>query len=406
MLKLLSSILILLPFCSYNQGFQVALQGQAQQGMASAGTALLQDASYIFYNPGIGAFYNKSEINIGGTAVFSKILFEDQNSHTFNRSNSPIGTPFSAYGVYQRHELSNLKVGFGIYTPFGSTVSYEDGWVGRFALTRLELKAIFFQPTISYRVNDYIGIGAGLVYSIGSVNLQKDIPVVDENGVYGKAELQGKAKGFGYNIGVFIRASERLKIGLDYRSQVDMSIEKGEAIFTVPSGLASSFPSGTFTSSLPLPKIISCGMAYNLTEKTEFSSEVNFGGWKSYDTLAFDYQQNTSSLVDTKSARMYKNSYVIRLGAQYKLNPSLSLRFGSSYGVTPVQNGYLTPETPDANRISVTAGFGYKLTSKMVLNMSILYTSLQREDTNIETQLSGIYRTNVIATGFSFAYNF
>ena len=143
-----------------------------------------------------------------------------------------------------------------------------------------------------------------------------------------------------------------------------------------------------------------------MTEKTELSSEVNFGGWKSYDTLAFDYQQNTSSLVDTKSARMYKNSYVIRLGAQYKLNPSLSLRFGSSYGVTPVQNGYVTPETPDANRISITTGFGYKLNSKLVLNMSILCTNLKREDTNIETQLSGIYRTNVIATGFSFAYNF
>jgi long-chain fatty acid transport protein len=35
-----------------SQGFQVNLQGQKQQGMASAGTALIQDASALFFNPG------------------------------------------------------------------------------------------------------------------------------------------------------------------------------------------------------------------------------------------------------------------------------------------------------------------------------------------------------------------
>lgn len=34
-----------------SQGFQVNLQGQKQQGMASAGSALIQDASALFFNP-------------------------------------------------------------------------------------------------------------------------------------------------------------------------------------------------------------------------------------------------------------------------------------------------------------------------------------------------------------------
>jgi long-chain fatty acid transport protein len=406
MIKFLLYFLLCMPFTFLAQGYQVALQGQVQQGMASAGTAFLQDASYVFYNPGAGAFYNKSEVNVGGTPVFSRILFEDRNSHATNRSNSPMGTPFCAYGVYQQKETSKFKLGMGIYTPFGSTVSYEDGWIGRFALTRLELKAIFFQPTLSYKVNKYLGIGAGFVYAIGSVNLQKDIPVIDANGTYGKAELSGKAKGYGFNVGIFIQATEKCRVGLDYRSQVDMDIKLGTATFTVPSGLAANFPSGSFTSSLPLPKVISLGLAYKLSPKLEITSDVNFAGWKAYDTLAFDYEMNTTSLLDTKSARMYKNSFVMRLGAQYKLNKFLALRAGVAYGLTPVQNGYVTPETPDANRVTFTTGFGYAINTKLIFNMSLLYTHLKREDTNLETNLSGIFKTNVLAPGFSFAYTF
>ncbi|KAK6019997.1 hypothetical protein OSTOST_14355, partial [Ostertagia ostertagi] len=71
-------------------------------------------------------------------------------------------------------------------------------------------------------------------------------------------------------------------------------------------------------------------------------------GWKAYDTLAFDYEKNTTSLMDTKSARI--------LGGQYKITETFALRLGIAYGITPVQDGYMTPETPDANRINYTIG--------------------------------------------------
>ena len=91
-------------------------------------------------------------------------------------------------------------------------MQWEEGWTGRFALTRLELKAIYFQPSVSYRINDKIGIGAGFVYATGKVNLQKDIPVIDNNGKYGHAELDGKANGLGFNLGVYFNATKKLSV--------------------------------------------------------------------------------------------------------------------------------------------------------------------------------------------------
>lgn len=390
----------------FSQGFQVNFQGQKQQGMGGAGNALPVDAASVFFNPGSVSFLKENSVNIGFTPTFANTLFEDANTTSIGRTNSPMGTPFSTYAVYRKNEESKFFYGLGIYTPFGSTIQYEDGWTGRFALTKLQLKSIFIQPTLSYKLNDKIGIGAGCVYTIGNVNLQKDIPVQDADGNYGHAELDGKASGFGYNVGLFVQATEKLNIGLSYRSQVNMEVAEGTATFTVPSSLSTNFPSGTFSSALPLPQVATLGLAYKLNDKLAFALDVNYVGWKAYDTLAFDYAQNTASLIDTKSARNYKNTVAFRLGANYAFTEKFDARLGLAYGLTPVQNGYVTPETPDANRINYTAGLGYKIGDHFQLDASVFFTHLKRTDTNLETNLSGTFTTNVIAPGLAIIYKF
>ena len=81
-----------------------------------------------------------------------------------------------------------------------------------------------------------------------------------------------------------------------------------------------------------------------------------------------------------------KNTIAIRTGAQYKLTTKIAARLGFAYGITPVQNGYVTPETPDANRINYTAGLGYELGKHFKLDASFLFT------TNFILDLSEIIR--------------
>lgn len=409
MKKICILLLAALSFGSKNslaQGYQVNFQGQKQQGMASAGTALPQDGSSLFFNPGSSVFLKRSSVNVGFTPVFANILFEEANTQLEARTNSPMGTPFSFYALYKPEEESKLAYGLAVYTPFGSTVQWEDGWMGRFALTRLQLRSIFFQPTVSYKLNERIGIGAGFVFCTGKVNLQKDIPVMDSTGTYGSAELSGSAIGFGANAGIYFKANDQLSFGLTYRSQVNMTVEEGQASFSVPSSLEPNFPNGTFSSSLPLPQVLSFGVAYEPMDKLKMVFDINYVGWKAYDTLAFDYAQNTASLLDTRSARRYENSFSFRLGAQYMLTESWAIRLGAAYGMTPVQDGYVTPETPDGNRISYTFGTGYKLGDHFEFDASVLITKVRRTDTNLETNLSGTFTTIAVAPGLSLIYNF
>lgn len=404
--KLLVFIFLTTPALMSSQGFQVNLQGQKQQGMGGAGTALMQDATSLFFNPGGASFVHGNSVNLGVTPTIARGAYMDAATNQVSRTNSPVSTPFAAYGIFELKDSSKLKLGLAVYTPFGSTVQWEDNWTGRFALTRLVLRATFYQPTVSYRINNKIGIGAGFVYASGKVNLQKDIPVIDQNGNYGHAELNGKASGYGFNAGIYFKPIEKLSIGLTYRSQINMKVNSGQATFRVPASLAANFPDGKFSSSLPLPNVTTLGFAYNINSKLDVALDINYVGWKAYDTLSFDYENNTTSLIDTKSARMYKNTFAFRGGAQYKINTNFSARFGLAYGITPVQNGYVTPETPDANRINYTAGIGYELGKHLKIDASFLFTHLERKDTNLETNLSGTFKTNVCAPGISIGYKF
>jgi long-chain fatty acid transport protein len=152
--------------------------------------------------------------------------------------------------------------------------------------------------------------------------------------------------------------------------------------------------------------VLTVASAFKLSEKWNFALDINAIGWKAYDTLGFDYAQNTTSLVDTRSARRYKNTLAFRTGAQFQLNKIIALRAGIAFGMSPVQSGYVTPETPDANRLNYTAGFSAKIGSHFALDASVLFTHIERTDTNFETNLSGKFTTNVLAPGLAIIYQF
>jgi long-chain fatty acid transport protein len=401
---LLVLIGVLLSYQTIAQGFQVNFQGQKQQGMGLAGTALFQDASTLFYNPGSVAFSNENSVNVGVTPIFANVLYVDSATQNGYRTQNPVGTPFQAYALFQIKDSAALKFGLAVYTPFGSTVQWENAWIGRFAITRLSLRAIFIQPTVSYRINQRLGIGGGFVLSTGGVTLQRDLPIQFDNGDFANATLAGSAQGFGFNLGIHVNATDKLSVGLNYRSGIRMKVSDGEAQFNVPESLSENFPDGTFASSLPLPQVTTLGLAYKFNEKLSTVFDINFVGWSTYDTLAFDYANNTASLQDTKSPRNYKNIFAFRAGASYQLTDAFCFRVGGGYGLSPVRSGYVTPETPDANRFYGTMGLGYTMSKRLVVDASLFYTQLQRADTNLETNLSGTFFTKAIAPGFSIIY--
>lgn len=361
MRKILLLAFALIPVFAFSQGFQVNLEGEKQIGMGHTGTGLAQDGAAVFFNPGAVAMLPENYLQAGISPLVFKSVFNPSGTNEQDHTASKVATPFTFYGAWGP-KSSRWKLGLGVYTPFGGLTDWGTSWTGKYVLESLNLKAIYFQPTLSIKITDYLSVGGGFVYNHGSVDLTQAIPLGSTSGQDGQADLNGSGHGTGWNAGIYLKAGPKLTIGLTHRSQVNTTIANGNATFTVPASVQANFPQpNTFSSTIPLPATNSIGFGFYPTQKLTLALDVNLVNWNVYKVLAFDYAKNTAALQDTYSQRNYKNAVSMRLGGQYKVKDNLAVRLGGGYATTAVQDGYVTPEAPDANRIYFTGGLGYKL---------------------------------------------
>lgn len=406
MRKTLLLLLACMPFAVFAQGFQVNLEGQKQIGMGHTGTGLLLDGSSVFFNPGAVAKLSQNYIQGGISPLWFKSAFVPTGSNVQYNTADKVAPPFNVYAVWGPKN-ARWKAGIGVYTPFGGLTDWGNAWAGKYVLESLDLKTIFFQPTFSYKISDVISVGAGFVYNHGSVNLKRAIPLAGNNSAQGEAELKGGGNGYGWNAGVFIDTKKGLTIGVTHRSKVVTKLNDGDALFTVPNGVKANFPSpNTFSAQLPLAATTSIGFGYTPAAKWLIALDANYVQWDVYKALAFDYGQNTATLQDTYSPRNYKNAVSLRAGVQYKASNMFTVRAGGGYASTPVRDGYVTPEVPDANREFYTAGLTYTASKHFDVDLSFEYEHLgSRTQTNIESQLSGTFKSNVYIPGIALVYH-
>lgn len=405
MKRVLFSLIFFFPALLFAQGFQVNLQGQKQSAMAGAGSALILDESTVFFSPGAMSMVSHNAISGGINPLRFESAFNRTGSNLTERVRNKIAMPFAAYALWGPNE-AKWKIGLGVYTPFGGLVDWGSSWSGKYALGSLDLRAIFVQPTFSFRLTDRLGIGIGFVYNTGQVDLQRALPFSFSDGRDAHMQLKGSGKGYGWNGGLYYSIPDLMSISLVHHSKVLTKLEKGDAVFTVPSSMKSSFPVGnTFNAQLPLPSITTLGLGFPINEKISIAVDASFVNWNVYKELAFDFAENTPLLMDTHSKRNYRSSGSVKVGVQHKTTDRLTVRAGTAYVMTPIRDGYVTPETPDANRFILSMGVGYELSFNWELNVSLLYEDIQsRTQTNLETGLSGTFKTHVYAPGVSIGY--
>lgn len=389
-------------------GFQLNLQGLRQLAMGGTGAAHVWDASTIFYNPaGISQLEGfQAYASVVGVNPSMKYIQTPATSYSYEGVNKWF-TPFNVYVGGPIKKDSKLGVGLSVNTPFGSGTEWPDDWAGRYLSRQIDLMSVFIQPSVSYKINEMFSVGGGFVYSFGNVKLRQAMPVQFQDGSDGEARLKGNANGMGYNLGLYVKPISSLEVGLTYRSQVKMSVKKGDAEFTVPASLSTAFPNTHFSASLPLPSVVSLGLSYELTANLRVQAEVNYVNWKAYDTLKFDYVDNTPQLEDTKAPRLYANRAAFRLGAHYQIGNKVEAMIGGAYDPSPVVDNYVSPELPDANRLVGSFGVGYKPLEKMSILAAVEFvTSQKREAWYAPGNFGGKYQSKAFNIGLGVSYNF
>ena len=399
-------------------GFQVYLPSQQSIGMGGVGVGLSMEQAAQFLNPGAMAMLRRNGVQLGVSATFARLAFRPASGGEPRQLDNTTVTPFNLYASFGPKE-GKFRAGISVYTPFGSTLRYEKGWEGRFSLTEITLRAIYVQPTFAYALTPQLSVGAGLmILTTGSVNLQRAIALPSAEG---SIELDGTTKtGFGVNAGIFFKPSDKLSVGVSYRSKIDAKVVGGtvKVVNPIPA-LQGRFVGDKFDATLPLPATYNIGLGLMPTDKLTIGLDANLTQWSAYRALRFDFSKDgqpaqVGNGTFSESKRSYQDALTFRLGGQYKVTDKLALRLGTAFDFSPVKDGYVTPETPDGDRVIGTAGVGYNITENFGVDASFMFQAiLKRTQTEADLlnngttdRVAGTYRTNISIPGIGLRYNF
>ncbi|MCW9037767.1 outer membrane protein transport protein [Altibacter sp.] len=409
----LLAVFVLGTAITYAGGYRVSLQGQKSLAMGHTGVAVINSSELVFFNPaGLVHLENKLNISAGVSGVFSNVAYQNEMTGESAVTDSPTGTPLYLYASYQANDW--LAFGIGVYTPFGSTVSYEDDWAGSHLVNNIDLQAIFIQPTISFKIGDYLSIGGGPIYVTGSVNFNRNLnrTLTDLDG--NRAEVTIDASGisnWGWTAGAMFKLSEDLTLGANYRSQIKLNAEGGDADFeNVPNSPLTPFQDTTFDATLPLPAEMTVGISYEFCDKWLFAFDFNRAFWDVYESLDIDFANE--NIPDSRNLRNYKNASTYRFGLQYEATDMFTLRAGYYFDESPVRKGYFAPETPRNDSNGYTAGLTFNVGDSFQVDASFLYLHFKEVDASYDyyfengqaAPFSGRYKSNAFIPGLGVTY--
>lgn len=359
---------------AYAGGYRVSLQGQRALAMGHTGVAVVNSAELGFFNPaGLVYLENRLNVSAGVSAVFSDVVWQNEEFGELERTNSPVGTPFYLYASYKVNDWA--AVGLSVYTPYGSTVSWKKDWAGSHLVNNIDLQAIYVQPVVSLKFNEYLSFGGGPIFVTGGVNFNRNLnrTLTDLEGNRSNVTVDATGvSAWGWSASALFSPTEDFRVGFNYRSEIILEAEGGEATFSnIPNSPLTPFANTTFDASLPLPAELSVGLSYEFRDRWLFAFDYNQTLWSVYESLDLDFAN--PNIPDSQNARNYKNSSIYRFGLQYEASQLFTLRAGYYFDESPVQEGYFAPETPRNDSHGFTGGLSLNLSDKFSIDGSFLY---------------------------------
>lgn len=408
---------------AHGSGFQLMEQNASGLGNAYAGqAAAAENASTIFFNPAGMTRLPGRQVTGALNAILPSTKFTDSGA-----SRSPLGLPLGPGGTnggdagdwafvpnlyFSWQVAPSWWVGLGATAPFGLKTEYDSGFIGRFQARRSEIRTIDINPSVAFKINQALSVGAGLSYQKGELKIDRSTFV----GVEAPAQLRLNDDTWGFNLGVLATLSRDTRIGLAYRSAVEYDLTGTSVVTGIP--LAGTAANGV-AASIRLPDTLSWAIAHQASPRWEILGDISYTWWskiKSVPVIA-----TTSSVLRAQGQALdtfnlqFKDSYRLGIGVNYKWRDDFTWKFGVAYDRTPVKDAFRTTFLPDQDRTWLGVGGKYRMSKQAALDFG--YAHLFMSDASINQQrgvgvpgaqgnVAGNYEADVNILSVQFTYSF
>ena len=138
------------------QGYGLYEQSACMMGRAGAGVAApCDDGSTMYFNPAGLALDTKMLVSAGGTTISPRGNFQDSTTNLVSPlSDKTYFAPHMSFSTPINGD--RLVVGIGLFAPYGLSVDWPTTSQGRYVSYQSSVQSLYVQPTVAYRVNDYL----------------------------------------------------------------------------------------------------------------------------------------------------------------------------------------------------------------------------------------------------------
>ncbi|MBI5100799.1 MAG: outer membrane protein transport protein [Nitrospirae bacterium] len=381
---------------SFAAGFALIEQGVSGLGNAYAGgAALAEDASTVFFNPAGMTRLSGGQFLTGGHIIAPSAKFSNEGStHALQPvTKAPLaggnggdgGVTGFAPNLYATKRLNDrFTVGIGVNAPFGLATEYDNTWVGRYHAIKSEMMTININPSVAYKANEKLSLGAGIsaqyikatlsnAIDFGLLDAAGMLPGVPKGALHlvpqmadGIATMEGDSWGIGFNLGLLYEMDPNTRMGVAYRSRIKQSLS-GTVDFTgAPAPLAGVFGHDTITADITLPDTLSASIARQVSPEWTVMGDVTWTNWSLFEELRVNFDSPALKPRPSVTTTDWKDNFRYSLGLTYAPKNSWTYRLGLAYDRTPIKNAQLrTPRIPDGSRTWVALGVGRKISDSM-----------------------------------------
>ncbi|MDR9827411.1 outer membrane protein transport protein [Vibrio sp. FNV 38] len=225
------SLVVIASFQVHAAGFQVAEHSASGLGRAFSGeAAVAQDASVISRNPAAMTRFDRAMFSGALSIIDPEVDIYDVSNN--ERSNDVAPLQVAPAGYYLSPINDKWAWGIGMFTTYGVATDYPDDIAAGDLAGDTSLMSVNINPSIAYRVNNQLSLGAGLNLVYAEAELNRHFGSLGD--LFGKArsdqliKMEGDTFGWGWNIGALYEINENHRFGFGYRSEVEVDFDDGE----------------------------------------------------------------------------------------------------------------------------------------------------------------------------------
>lgn len=377
---------------AYAAGFQLTEQSSLGLGRAYAGAGIVgDDLSAVHYNPAGMTLLEGTRFQAGGTWI---ALNADYNGKGDSENGRLKGQMIPA--GYVTHQVNDkIWLGFAMTVPFGMGTEYDRTWSQSQRGTNAKIYTFDMNPNIAWKVNDFLSVGAGISVQYAKAELGMGLKAQELRGAYlGHGKVEADSWDWGFNLGVMISPTDKLRFGLAYRSAIEHDADGTTKL----SGMNTQIPhvgemlgaleGQTFgmSTTIKTPDTVMLTGTWEATDQLRLSGLIRWANWSNFDELNIENEVPgyilsaakpigfDKKLTNLEVVNDWQDTWLFSVGADYKINSAFTVRGGIAYETSPIDDQSTRMAViPDTDRLWLSLGASWHATKDLQFDVGATY---------------------------------